>query len=268
MKKCVCILLALLMVCLPMVVWAEDEPDEAVVEAFCEDWIDEDKDEYALSIWYIDGEFDLVAVRPVNELEYFAVEFERCAYDAQRKALLCEGGVLLHEALNEEDWEIILSEPVASGFSAVLTVDENGKLSWTGSGDVMADRVFAIWEYEEEDDGLFVGDWECGDTWIQIILEDGVYTVYAAKDVSDDEMRLWEYTCLLDSTSGTLTGRGLESIKTFVEGEETDVEGETLECTVTFTLDNGELIWNESREDAGQGLRFVRMVDEEDDIED
>ena len=209
MKKWMGLLLAALAVCMAVTALGEEAPaiGQAEIDAFSNTWVQADGEGFQVNIWESDGEFVVFPVRFNGEDEVYSVEFDSCVYDAEQNAILCEGGTLLLETSSDEDEEPTASdedededeetnaEILASGFSAVLTLDEEGRLQWTGSGDAMPDQTY-IAEIEE-DDGMFVGEWECGDASMYITLEKGVYNVsisITAANVFYD----WEYTCALE----------------------------------------------------------------------
>ncbi len=276
MNKLVCVLLAAVMLCVFAAATAEETDGEAVADAFSGVWVCPEDEDHTVEIWREDGEFFLLDTRFTEE-EAFFVTFARCRYDAERKALLCEDGELRCDSLadiletdeeeepdddEEPDEELGEDEDTgeirASGFGAVLTIDGNGLLQWTGSGDAVADCAFVQWNLE--DDGLFTGDWQDGDTDISILLHSGVYEVTVAKDAKENEMVWWEYTCAIDPETGALTGTGSK----YETDTESDVTTEQYaDGEAVFSLEDGVLLWNDAKEDAGQGMRFVRVPDDE-----
>ena len=281
MSKLVCVLLAAVMLCVFSAATAEETDDKAVTDPFSGVWVCPEDEDHTVEIWREDGEFFLLNTRFTEEEEFF-VTFARCRYDAERNALLCEDGELRCDSLadtpetdeeeepdeepdddEEPDEELGEDEDTgeirASGFGAVLTIDGNGLLQWTGSGDAVADCAFVQWNLE--DDGLFTGDWQDGDTDISILLYSGVYEVTVAKDVNENETAWWEYTCAMDAETGALTGTGSKYEDNAESDEMTEIyaDGEAV-----FSLEDGVLLWNDAKEDAGQGMRFVRVPDDED----
>lgn len=292
MKKWMGLLLAALAVCMAVTALGEEAPaiGQAEIDAFSNTWVQADGEGFQVNIWESDGEFVVFPVRFNGEDEVYSVEFDSCVYDAEQNAILCEGGTLLLETSSDEDEEPTASdededededeetnaEILASGFSAVLTLDEEGRLQWTGSGDAMPDQTY-IAEIEE-DDGMFVGEWECGDASMYITLEKGVYNVsisITAANVFYD----WEYTCALDE-SGALVGKGDKAVEEEVEAEGEDmetlrehIEGNAVitgyvakeeyhDGEAAFTLDHGAILWNDAVENAGRNLRFERAAEE------
>ena len=255
MKKRICIFLAALLLCVFCAAMAEEPVDSA--DSFSGDWAAENNKGLELSIWNEEGKFDLVALWYDSEENLYDVEFESCVYDAEKDALICEGGLLYLEPDEGEEGKLI-----ASGFGAVLTVDEKGLLQWTGSGDAFADQAFIPWK--EENDGMFTGEWENGDdVWVSVELHNGVYDIFVEKDETDKTATYWEYRCTLNE-NGTLAGNGKKRDIVFDEnGDEVNVTERFNNGAVTFTLDGEQLLWNDAVEDAGAGLRFERVPEED-----
>ena len=294
MKKTICALITALLACLPMAALAEAPVDKSVIDSFTDTWVCEGREGYAAEIWYEDGAFRCSGTRFITVNEGYSFEFERCAYDASAKALICEGGVLRHEVYSEAEGRIT-AEEVASGFGATLTVDENRRLHWTGSGDAIPDQLFASldevgeesWydthdgddddddnddnddDDDDTDDGDvgdgFIGDWMCERATIYIDEDDGVYTVHITWGASAFETVVWDYSCTLDAATGALSGRGKKSTETYDEnGNLTATDVEYTDGSATFTLEGGRLLWNDAKEDAAQGMRFERIEAEAD----
>ncbi len=262
MKKMICVLLTALLLCLSGLALAEEA--EAPAEPFEHLWVNEADEDDTVEIWFNQGAWDLLAMRFAGE-DVYSVLFDRVFYDEAQKALICEGGSLYFDRLADEEEneeaEADLGEVTASGFGAALTVDEEGLLHWTGSGDAWADRVYANWDFV--DDGLFTGKWECDGSWVFIDLRHGVYEVYVLADANDNELVSWEYTCVLDE-SGRLTGAGAKYVETY--SQETEEYIETIiysDGKASFTLDGDILAWNDGKEDAGKDMTFTRYIEED-----
>ena len=253
MKKLVCLLVAVMALCLAASALAEGGSD-----AFVGSWICGEDDGHTLDIWCQDGAFSLLLMRFTEE-DAFAVEFEKCSYDAEKNALICEGGALERQSLTEET-ETAAWETLASGFGAELTMDEEGLLHWTGSGDAVEDQVFTNWN--TEDDGVFVGAWTCGDVWAVITRQAGVYSVFITRPLSDKETAYWIYDCAFDPNFSGLIGTGEKTVTSVDEnGEMTDtVEYE--DGRAAFYMHQDQLVWADTVGSDGEGLLFVRVADE------
>ena len=287
MKRFACAVLAALLACLSATALAEAAVDQSVIDSFTDTWVGEGPEGYAAEIWYEDGVFRCSGTRFISANEGYSFEFERCAYDAQAGALVCEGGVLRHESFSEAEGRIT-AEEVASGFGAILTVDAQHHLHWAGSGDAIPDQVFASLDevgeeswYDTHDDGddgdkddedgdnavgdPFLGDWMCDRASIYIDEDNGAYTVRVNWGASAFETVVWEYACTLDPATGALTGTGRKSDETYNDdGELLSTNVEYTDGAATFTLDGDALLWADAVEDAAQGMRFQRVEPEGD----
>ncbi len=186
--------------------------------------------------------------------------FRSLTYDASAGVLHCEGGALLRDVPGETE-----EETVASGFEAALTVDQERHLHWTGSGNAVPDRIYEIWEMQ--DDGRFVGEWYCGDTWISIEKYDNDYAVLVCLGSDGPEETFWEYECSLDDPTGNLYGVGTKTREIYPDDdEEYRSVTEYSDGGVTFRLEDGVLLWIDGRENAGQNMRFLRTVHEDQDV--
>lgn len=309
MKRVLCAMLAAMLVCLSAGALADTELTDDVIDAFCQTWVREDGEGYTVDILYDDEEqaFECSGVRFVSDNEYYSLDFERCEYDQATGALICENGLLTHDVIDEaEDAEDVYEE-LASGFGAVLTLDENGRLKWTGSGDVLEDQVLVV-EQEVDDGDPFTGEWECADVTFRTEKNEDMYDVFVIVENTDsewtymgtvddeedaalfggisvyiekngdryeafviwqrsaDETDYWEYDCALDEATGALVGTGVKTVE--IETEE-DVPDQTEAYTdggVTFTLDNGALLWNDAVENAGKDLRFTPVVETDEEL--
>ena len=150
---------------------------------------------------------------------------------------------------------------ITSEFGATLTVDENGVLLWSGSGDALADRTFV--NGDEEDDGVFTGDWEFGDEAGMIIGKHGnQYSVSIVASTDNITLNEWEYVCTMDA-NGALTGTGVKTVTVFGGNDEVVSEKEVYaDGAAIFTADSGAILWNDAKEDAGKSMRFERVEDE------
>ena len=285
MKRFVCMMLVVLLVCLSAAALAEAKVDQSVIDSFWDTWVGEGDGHYAAEIWYEDGAFHCRGTRHISVDEGYSFEFERCTYDAEAGALVCEGGVLRHELRGEADGKIA-SEDVATGFGATLTVDEKHHLHWTGSGDALPDLEYASLDevgeeswYDTHDDGgddddesaansagdAFVGDWMCERASIYIDEDDNVYNVHITWGSSAFERAVWDYTCALDPATGALTGVGKESTETYNDnGELVSTEVVYTDGAATFTIDGDTLLWNDAKENVAEGMRFERVEPEGD----
>ena len=272
MKESICMMLAVLMTLMSAGAFAAI--DEKVADAFSQTWVSEDNDGYTVDIVYDEDSkaFEVVALRVVSENEDYSIEFGKCTYDAAQNALICTGGVLTHEISTDGEEEDI-SEETATGISATLSIDGENRLHWTGSGEVIPDQVCTSLAEDP-----FAGEWASGDILIYIDRTGTEYDISITKEVGEVDEICWDYLCTRDGEK--LTGTGTKSTETFVDGgesvsetfENTEGDAEVAEFQTivryndgkaTFTVDGNTLLWDDAKEDAGAGMKFTRVTDED-----
>lgn len=269
--------LSVTILAMPIRLRAETVTDQASADAFSNTWIT--NNDYSVDIWNDTGTFDLIAVHFETDDEIYSITFESCVYDEDTKTLHCENGLLLYESGNEVDGNYI-AETLAAGFQADLFVDKGMQLHWTGSGEIMPDQICPL--KEEEDDGMFVGEWECGNTWIDIEKYGNTYDVFVMLDVGEVKSYYWEYTCTCDSQTNTLKGTGSKYMEVHAEEEQEDVKSvrgnvdheadiygfyselEYSDASALITLEEGnQLRWIEEKEPVGEAFLFSRRENQE-----
>ena len=131
---------------------------------------------------------------------------------------------------------------------------------------------------------MFVGEWRCGNTWITISKTDREYDVYIIWRLNEDLTYEWDYTCVLDADARMLTGTGSKGIDVEIKGTDTKAEAvstymehakgekdsrlftlsdEYTDGKASFTLDGDSLLWNDVKENAGEGMVFSRLTGSE-----
>jgi len=226
-------------------------------------------DDCRVDIWTDEGRFQCLGSEFVNDEEGSTWYFTDVRYDAGAGALVCEGGTLRVSAPDPATGEVV-ETVAATGFGATLTLDGEGRLHWTGSGDALPDRVLIPLEAaddgpegDESDAGLgeiFVDRWVCGRAVAEIAPEGDQYRVEITwGDGADREYR-WSYLCDYDNDAVTLTGVGGKAVVTLDGRGGESAEAVYEDGPVRFTIgdNDGALLWDDGVEDAGRGLRFRR----------
>ena len=262
MKKLICALLAALLACASCSALAEagfPGANEAATALFEHAWVNEADPDDTLEIWF-DGEAWRFSAVRLTETDAYSVCFDVCWFDEDQNALICKGGLLVRGLVMEtgkEGEQAVLGDVEADRFDAVFTVDEDSLLHWTGSGDALEDRVFV--NDDDLDDGLFTGEWECGDTSLSISLRRGVYSVVIFQNVGESDALCWEYTCTLLET-GVLDGSGSRMLQTTGENGGPLMQYKYMHGEAAFTLSGDPLLWSDAVDDAGRDMAFHRIV--------
>lgn len=141
---------------------------------------------------------------------------------------------------------VVLSSEVAS--EVVSEVAPEG----VGSGDAV---------YADEKD--YVGTWVCGRASITIEPDANGYSVKIHWGNSAAESSEWEYFCLFDGEKLMNHGDGVYKIVTYSEDGTGTEDVQYEDGAVTFNFAGDKLIWNDSKENAGDGMEFekVEIVD-------
>lgn len=259
MKKLLCALTALVM--LAAVALAE-APAAEVIDRFSDTWVDTGA---AMEIWYDadDAAFHCTAVLGDGGDVSDTFEYNTCRYDAETDTLICEDGTRTHDDHGETT--------ATDGLTAkVFFADSGDRLIWTDSeglaGDFRLQRLEDAEAAEYAESLGFAGRWGCGRATIDItIQDDGSFKVFIAWGSSAAESVEWTYPCVYDGDSNCLYSYmpGSKAVVTYAEGGDFEsVETEYEDGEATFTIDaDGMLIWQDAKENAGDGMRFERGVD-------
>lgn len=252
-----------------------EAPEEAVIDRFSDVWVD---DGIAVEIWYgeDDSAFHCSAVLGDGDDENDVWEYEACRYDAEKDALICEGGVHTHETYDESA-QSTTSEVVSEGLTAEFGFrDGEDALIWKESEGVAKDFVLRRLTDAESDDyaqaQAYVGRWGCDRATIDIAdNEDGSYAVDITWGNSAAEASEWHYTCLYDANAHRLYNvePGTRAEVTYAEnGDVASTEVVYEDGEATFAIeDDGRLIWNDMKENAAEGMRFEAAIEIPEEVE-
>ena len=263
MKKFLSALLALaLTLCLPAAI-AEAGIDPEVIDRFEDVWVGENM---AVEIWYDSGAFHCSAVMGGGGDAGEVWEYETCAYDPELDAIVCEGGARYSQSHDAEGE--LRAELAAEDLTAVFSFDEVGDLLFNDSEGLCEEsalqRLFDAEEAEYwEAASVFEGSWQCGRCTIEISPEEDDLKVLIYWGSSASETAEWVYTCLYDEDTNTLSSEG-EGIRTDVtfgsDGELISAEELYTDGEAVFRFDgNGCLVWDDLKENAGDGMTFERL---------
>lgn len=111
---------------------------------------------------------------------------------------------------------------------------------------------------------VYNSDWACGGTLIELICEDGGFRATVTQHTGEmlDEQLIWTYSPSYDPETGALVAPVFGEKVHAYPGDENDGTRvmEYEDGAARFVLlDNGHLIWNDEKEDAGAGMEFVKI---------
>ena len=113
----------------------------------------------------------------------------------------------------------------------------------------------------------FEGVWQCDRASIEMYWEEMGFKVTVQHAGSAWEEYQWDYSCSWDEDSKTLVSLPFGLLTKFVYNDDGDVvssEEIYSDGEASFSLDGeGCLIWKDEKENAGEGMRFVKMPAEE-----
>lgn len=115
------------------------------------------------------------------------------------------------------------------------------------------------------DPDRYSGVWECDRALAEINWEEEGYRVLITWGSSAWECTTWEYSCHYNEESGTMLSVPFGSRTEWVyddNGEVTSAKTVYDDGVAAFSLDEeGNLIWEDQKENAGEGMKFIRVSD-------
>ena len=255
MKKIIVILLALmlsLMMC-AAVAEEEDAPPAEAVEMFDSQWYCEDARAQVVAE---DGGFKIMIDKAEEDGQAYCW-FYSALYDAEAKRLVAVMNVDKYAVEYTDDGSVLGDQQYSEMVDASFALDENGHLLWY-DGKEDAGKGLSFEKIGWYDDTV----WICDRATIEMYWELEGYKVHIEWGSSAWEYTDWNYSCYYDPATNSLSGLpfGLRTDYVF------DDAGNLLSATdvyddgeADFRLDEeGYLIWEDHKEDAGAGMRFER----------
>ena len=125
------------------------------------------------------------------------------------------------------------------------------------------DEDLVTYTMEHPEAKVFCSTWvaDNGDRRIEVYDEDGGLKLYIVHKLGDNKEDIWEYAAVLDANdSSVLTAvpLGLHYKQDTVSDQWDVTYYEDGDATFCFD-ENGNLIWNDLKEDAGKGLVFAKI---------
>lgn len=141
---------------------------------------------------------------------------------------------------------------------AVITSENGEAIVKTSEEESEAEEVETA-GMEDFEGSEFVGQWECERASISVEIESIGFVVNVHWGSSAFESTVWSYNCLYDGEKLVNHGDGVKTNLTFdEEGNESD-EVVYEDGAVSFTIEDGKLIWNDEKENAGEGMAFEKI---------
>ena len=131
--------------------------------------------------------------------------------------------------------------------------------------------LFACAAFAEEEghapmpDGAraYEGNWACGRASMEMYREEEGFRVLISWGSSAAEHSEWEYSCFYDAVDNALVSMPFGTRTDITFGEDGEIAAANViyeDGEAAFTLDeDGHLIWQDAKENAGQDMHFERM---------
>lgn len=215
------------------------------------------------STWSTDG-----ATADIRfEDDYFQVHVERfdhgeewntwdyrCTYDAAQQALIADG----------TGCKTAYAFDFATGCETETMVYQNGSAVFS-----LHPEEYLVWLDEEENAGQelrftkmgpFNGVWCCGPWTIEFTPTGNAYRCRITRNDENGIAAIWSYFCRYDAVSQTVISdhTGQKEIRIGSDEEGEIYEEVYANGSAVFSMDNdGNLLWQDRKDDAGKGMLFI-----------
>ncbi len=190
-----------------------------------------------------------------------------CYWHAEDNSLVSMPFGMRTDLVYDEEGEIVSSEEIYDDGEAVFTLNEDGDLIWKDEKeDAGAGMVFVKSDAVPmpEEAAAFEGEWVCGRAQLEMYWEEEGFKIQITWGGSAWESAVWSYSGYYDAGTGAVVCVPFGSRTNFVYGEDGEVvsfEDIYDDGEATFTIDeDGHLLWNDAKEDAGAGMHFEKVV--------
>ena len=219
------------------------------IEMFVSTW---STDGAQAEIQFIDGFFQV-------HIETFDHGYDRnewtylCTYDADQQSLIAASTGTKHAYVYDFDTDRETKNTIYQDGSAVFTLQPDGYLMWHDEKED-AGRELLFTKL-----GSYHGIWQCDNITIQFRVTGGAYRCTISKNEGNNIIATWSYHCKYDLDSGNVISDDLGRKEIFVG---CDAEGEIFDTvyndgSAIFSInDDGCLLWNDLKENAGIGMLF------------
>ena len=160
-----------------------------------------------------------------------------------------------------EDGTVESETTVYENGTGTFTFGEGNTLTWVDDQDNAAEGI--VFEYMTPAANVaeaFLGMWSCGRATIDISFEEetDIYRVQISWSSSAAEKTAWQYVCAYDGEKLISDENGLKSNLIWDENGDMTTEEVYNDGTATFEIDaEGNLLWNDAKENAGEDMLFM-----------
>ena len=230
-------------------------------------------DDYILEIDHTDADYNLfscIVTQYAEDGNGVRWIYDSCSYDDVGQALASFETGRKFDVTFDDFGELVSSEPVYyTDGAASFRINEDGTLTWTDFKETPGEdeRVFGkVGSIDISPEDAFQGTWACDRATIIIeSLDDIIYCSVlwsgSAWDVAE-----WVYEgCTYDAEADRLVtqANGVKTNLTYGEDGEVETSDQIYDDgEAVFSLDEtGRLIWDDKKENAGEGMLFEKVLD-------
>ena len=258
MKKIMLFLVCLFILTPHVLTIAERKETIVSPSSFISHWHDEENE---IVIWQSDGNYYVSIERYDHGYEH-TEWYYTCSYDETNEVLVAEGTGLKSIYIYDEDLDQEYLSNEFTGRSAIFLIRDG----------------YLIWIDQEENAGKdlsfrnlgnYEGKWESGNTTIEFYIIDGFYRCFIDRKEKDDIVIHWEYFCTYDAEDNHLVSDSLGLKEIYYSADDEDEEEEAIEVyhdgSAVFSINNnGDLLWNDLKDNEGDGCLFQLVEIQED----
>lgn len=180
-----------------------------------------------------------------------------CIYDVDQQSLIAANTGTKQAYVYDFDTDRETKNTIYQDGNAVFTLRPDGYLIWLDENEDAGQGLLFTKM------GSYHGIWQCDNITIKFRTTGSAYRCTISKNEGNNLIATWNYHCKYDLESGNVISEDLGRKEIFVGCDE---EGEIYEMVYTdgsaiFSInDEGCLLWNDLKENAGIGMLFTPSV--------
>ena len=244
-----------------------------VPEDFEGEWVGDVGEDGAVNVIITQDGRDY-AVEMIFDVEEYTREYDMdftAHFDPVNRWLASEDGTVMREIIRDENYDVADEKVVyEDGVSCFYFTDE-GALVWSD----MSSNPYDTIELQRPIGWIdpdyvgpghhFVGEWRDDRVSVDIDEHMDGYTVIVSGANGASEGTTWLYACDYDEETDSLVSDGELAMKINYSFEGTEEEADEIvyeDGEAVFTInDEGKLIWDDKKENAGEDRAFERVLD-------
>ena len=208
-------------------------------------------------------------VEIVSPLTHGAYIFKATVqYEADQRCFTYDKGKFWDVPITEEENPELGEAKIAGTIGTFTFAWEEDRLVLTWVDDSQPERQIRFERVDAlpDDAAAFEGVWQCGRATIAMYWEEEGFKVLITWGSSAWEHSEWEYSCFYHDEDNTVVSMPFGTRSEVVyndDGEIASVTEAYNDGEAVFSLDEeGYLIWQDQKENAGEGMRFEKLPEE------